>query len=179
MQRACRSQFRSDDGGILPVLERFPLVRGRPRWQYERPVFKYALPPLMAFDWVIDSRKKLIIVSGEGEFTFAEVWDYLAAIAGANALTYRQLLDLSQAFTELTPAEAMELGVRMRMQHGQSVPGPVAVVMPRRQSDSVARLLGIMATAERPMRLFNEFEAAQQWIDTLVRTPSADEKPRV
>lgn len=133
----------------------------------------------MAFDWVIDSRKKLIVVSGEGEFTFAEVWDYLAAIAGANALTYRQLLDLSQAFTELTPAEAMELGVRMRMQHGQSVPGPVAVVMPRRQFDSVARLLGIMATAERPMRLFNEFEPAQQWIDSLVRTPSADEKPRV
>ena len=56
----------------------------------------------MAFDWVIDSRKKLITVNGEGEFTFAEVRDYLAAIAGANALTYRQLFDLSQAFSELT-----------------------------------------------------------------------------
>lgn len=121
----------------------------------------------MAFDWVIDSRKKLIIVSAEGEFTFTEVWDYLVAIAGANALTYRQLFDLSQACTTLTPAEAMELGVRMRMHHNQSVAGPVAVVMPLRQSDPVARLLGIMATAERPMRLFNEFEPAQQWIDSL------------
>lgn len=133
----------------------------------------------MAFDWVIDSRKKLIIVNGEGEFTFTEVWDYLAAVAGANALSYRQLFDLSQAFTQLTPGEAMELGVHMQMQQSQSVAGPVAVVMPQRQSDPVARLLGIMATAERPMRLFNEFEPAQQWIDSLVRRPSADERQRV
>jgi len=133
----------------------------------------------MAFDWVIDSKKKLIIVNGEGEFTFADVQDYLAAIAGANALTYRQLFDLSQAFTELTPAEAMELGVRMRMQHSQSVAGPVAVVMPRRQSDPVARLLGIMATAERPMRLFNEVEPAQQWIDSLAHRSTGDEGQHV
>ncbi len=132
----------------------------------------------MAFDWVIDSRKKLIIVSAEGEFTFTEVWNYLAAVEGANALSYRQLFDLSQAFTKLTPAEAMELGVHLRMQHSQSVAGPVAVVMPEQQSDPVARLLGIMATAERPMRLFNEFEPARQWIDSLAQGPSADEGRR-
>ncbi len=160
-------------------MERFPLARNRPRWQYERLAFKQASPALMAFDWVIDSRKKLITVNGEGEFTFAEVRDYLAAIAGANALTYRQLFDLSQAFSELTPAETMELGVRMRMQHSQSAAGPVAVVMPQRQSDPVARLLGIMATAQRPMRLFNEFEPARQWIDSVVHEPSADEGQRL
>lgn len=135
-------------------------------------------PSLMAFDWIIDSRKKLIIASAEGEFTFTEVWAYLAAVAGANALNYRQLFDLSQAFTQLTPAETMELGVRMRMQHSQSVAGPVAVVMPEQESDPVARLLGIMATAERPMRLFNELEAARQWIDGLAGGPSADERQR-
>lgn len=121
----------------------------------------------MALDWVIDSKKKLIVVSAEGEFTFTEVSAYLAAVAGANALDYRQLFDLSQAFTQLTPAEAMELGVRMRMQHSQSAAGPIAVVMPGQQSDPVARLLGIMATAERPMRLFNELAPARQWIDSL------------
>lgn len=130
----------------------------------------------MAIDWIIDSKKKLIIVSAEGEFTFTEVWAYLEAVAGANALEYRQLLDLSQAFTQLTPGEAMELGVRMRMQHSQFAAGPVAVVMPEQQSDPVARLLGIMATAERPMRLFNELEPARQWIDSLADGPSANEK---
>lgn len=130
----------------------------------------------MAIDWVIDSKKKLIIVNAEGEFTFTEVWAYLAAVAGADALGYRQLFDLSQAFTQITPGEAMELGVRIRMQHSQSVTGPVAVVMPEQQSDPVARLLGIMATADRPMRLFNELEPARQWIDSLASGPSVNER---
>lgn len=129
----------------------------------------------MAIDWIIDSKKKLLVVSAEGEFTFTEAWAYLVAVAGANALGYRQLLDLSQAFTQITPGEAMELGVRIRMQHSRSVAGPIAVVMPEQQSDPVARLLGIMATAERPMRLFNELEPAQQWIDSLAGGPSVSE----
>lgn len=118
----------------------------------------------MAFDWVIDSKEKRITVCAEDEFTFADMVNYLDAIAGANVLAYRQLLDVSKALSKITPGEAIELGVRMRMQNEAAETGPVAVVLTEHQFEPLARLLGIMATADRPMRLFTQLESAKRWI---------------
>lgn len=118
----------------------------------------------MAFDWVIDSKEKQITVCAEDEFTFADVVSYLDAIAGANVLAYRQLLDFSKALTKITPGQAIELGVRMRMQNGEAMTGPVAIVLTEDQFEPLARLLGIMATADRPMRLFTQLETAKRWL---------------
>jgi hypothetical protein len=121
----------------------------------------------MAIHWVINSRSKLIVATAEDGFTFKEALDYLKMIAGADALDYRQLLDISQAVARMSSAEAMELGVHIRTYQSRSAAGPLAIVVPDRQSDLIARLLGIMAMAQRPMRLFGSREAAFKWLEGL------------
>lgn len=118
----------------------------------------------MGLDWIVNSKEKLIVATAEGEFTARELHDYLVVIVGANAWSYRQLIDFSQSATALTLDEATELGAHIRMHHAQPDAGPLAVVLPRQQSAPIARVLGIMAVAQRPMRLFDKYEPAAKWL---------------
>ena len=131
-----------------------------------RGTYRHATP-LMALHWVIDSRNRLVVATAEEGFTFKETLDYLRVIVGAGALDYRQLLDISQADARMSPDEAMELGVHFRTYQARSVAGPLAIIMPDRPSDLMARLLGILATAPRPMRLFASRDAAVKWLGDL------------
>lgn len=119
----------------------------------------------MALHWIIDTKRRLIVATAEGAFTAQEVRAYLATIAGANVLDYRQLLDFSQGVASFSAVETMELGALIRMQQVRSQPGPLAVVLPDQPAEPATRLLGIMAMAQRPMRLFNKRELAAKWLD--------------
>jgi hypothetical protein len=44
----------------------------------------------------------------------------------------------------------------------------LAIVVARESVDQVARILGIMATAKRPMRLFTSLRAAERWLEETV-----------
>lgn len=59
----------------------------------------------------------------------------------------------------------LALGVLFRSYHVRGPVGPLAVVVADAQVDRVNRLLGILATADRPMRVFRELEPARRWID--------------
>lgn len=121
----------------------------------------------MAFYWTIDSRQRQIVATPEGEFTAKEFRDYLATISGAQILDYRQLLDLSGAFPQISDEEATQLGAYIRHQHfthSQSRLGPLAVVLPGQKTEPTARLLGFLATAPRLMRLFHERKLAIRWL---------------
>ncbi|TAJ85390.1 hypothetical protein [Reyranella sp.] len=128
----------------------------------------------MAFHWHIDSKAKLILGSAAGVLTSSDLLNYLKTIAGVNALEYRQLLDLSQAIPEITLTEAVEIGVRIRMLRGDVVAGPAAIVMPKEQAEPLARMLGIMAMAHHPLRLFKDLELAKKWIDGFATQQSAN-----
>jgi hypothetical protein len=45
--------------------------------------------------------------------------------------------------------------------------GPLAVVVPEDKFDLIARVLGALAAADRPMRLFTDLRPARRWIDSL------------
>jgi hypothetical protein len=119
----------------------------------------------MPLYWVIDSRERLMTAVAEGDVGKGDASTYLDAMAGAKAGTYRRLFDGSRGEPLLSADEIMELAVRMRGMQELGNPGPLAIVMPRDKYDKFARMLGILAIPNRPMRFFTDAGAARAWLD--------------
>ena len=129
----------------------------------------------MALNWVIDSRERLIIVTAEGPVSRAEIDGLLDAVTGAKALGYRKLIDAVAGEFALSALDMLAIGARVRSLHAGSV-GAVALVLPEglpragEPDDAptlLARLVGILASAKRPLRLFKSVASARRWLDSL------------
>lgn len=128
----------------------------------------------MGVHWVIDSRTRLIVITAEGGVTRAEIDDMLDVVIGAKALAYRKLVDARAGKFALSVTDLLAIGARVRDLHAGSV-GAAAIVLPGgmpRDDESedaptlVARLIGILASAKRPLRLFKSVAAARRWLDS-------------
>ena len=124
----------------------------------------------MPIYWTIDSKQQLVIVTAEGDVTHADAEEYLAAIDGCGAVAYRKLYDGRAGNFVMSHDEMMAIGAKIRSQHDRPV-GALAIVLPHDQAGPVARILGILASADRPLKLFTSVAPAQRWIDTLVPAP--------
>lgn len=129
----------------------------------------------MALHWFIDSRARLIIVTAEGPVSRAEIDGLLDAVTGAKALGYRKLVDATAGTFALSALDMLAIGARVRSLHAGSV-GAAALVLPGgpprdgEPDDAptlMARLVGILASAKRPLRLFKNVPAAKRWLDSL------------
>jgi hypothetical protein len=125
----------------------------------------------MPLYWTIDSRQKLVTVTCEGDVTSADLADYMDAVEGARALTYCKLFDGTAFQTSMTALDMLEIGVRIRSYHTRPI-GPLAIVLPPDKADLFARVLGILAAADRPMRVFTRLAPARRWIEAFVGVPS-------
>ena len=121
----------------------------------------------MPLYWTIDSRQQLVVVTAEGDVTHADAEEYLDAVEGCGAVGYRKLYDGRAGNLAMSPDEMMAIGVKIRSQHHRPV-GALAIVLAHEQAELVARMLGILASADRPLKLFTSVEPAQRWIDNLV-----------
>ncbi|MFN4015021.1 MAG: hypothetical protein ACK4JB_06800 [Reyranella sp.] len=119
----------------------------------------------MPLHWSIDSKLKLFAARADGDVTLADLNRMLDAMAGAQAHGYRKLFDGSRGDTQMGPAEFLSLGVRMRTIHATGPMGPLAVVLPANKYYLVARALGVLAAAKRPMRIFTDPDKARQWLN--------------
>ena len=119
----------------------------------------------MPLHWTIDSQIKLFAARADGDVTLVDLNRMLDAMAGAQAHGYRKLFDGSQGDTQMSPGEFLSLGVRMRSIHATGAMGPLAVVLPANKYYLVARALGVLAAAKRPMRVFTDPEKARQWLN--------------
>lgn len=124
----------------------------------------------MPLYWLIDSRRKLVTVACEGDVTRADVIEYLDAVEGAGALTYCKLFDGTAFETSMTTADMLEIGARFRSYHNQPI-GPLAMVLPPDKADLFARVLGMLAAADRPMRVFRRLAPARRWIEAFANAP--------
>lgn len=129
----------------------------------------------MGLHWFIDSRARLIVVTAEGAVARAEIDELLDTVVGARALAYRKLVDARAGKFALSALDILAIGARVRSLHAGSV-GAVAIVLPGRLPGDgepeeaptlVARLIGILASAKRPLRLFKSVPAARRWLDGL------------
>ena len=128
----------------------------------------------MPLYWIIDSTRQLVTVTAEGDVTRADADAYLDAVQGGGAVAYRKLVDGRAGTVVMGADDLMAVGVRIRGFHNSPV-GALAIVLSHDKSEMVARLLGILATADRPMRLFISLPPARRWIESLVPPLSGED----
>lgn len=124
---------------------------------------------IMPLHWTVDSKERLVTTIADGHVTLEEVEDYIRAMNGAGTQSYRKLFDGSRGETDMTPEDMLAIGARLRERHACGASGPLAIVIPPEKADLVSRVLGILAAADRPMRVFSEVEPARRWIESLPR----------
>ncbi|MEI7873409.1 MAG: hypothetical protein WCK95_14875 [Alphaproteobacteria bacterium] len=118
----------------------------------------------MTLHWTIDPTAKLVTATAEGGVTRAEFEAFLDAVGGAGAHGYRKLFDGAHGEPDMEPHDILALGVRMRATHAEGPIGALAAVVPGDMVDALNRVLGILAAAKRPMRVFHEIGPARKWI---------------
>jgi hypothetical protein len=125
----------------------------------------------VALYWTIDSRKRLVTATADGPVTGADFAAFFEAVKGARALPYRTLFDGSAAEFLMGEHEVLGVGAGFKDLQRESA-GPLAVVLSDESARRLARMLGILATAERPMRLFGRRRPAERWLNSFA--PAAE-----
>jgi hypothetical protein len=128
----------------------------------------------MPLHWTIDSQERFMSVVGTGVVSRADVDGFIDAVMANVALGYCKLFDAGQATSSITADEMIELGLRFRSIHIGAVVGPLALVMPVDRGDRLERMVGMIAAANRPMRVFTKLDKAQIWIGEQARRPAPD-----
>lgn len=118
----------------------------------------------MPLHWTIHSEFRFISVIARGEVVRPEVEELLDAMASARAMSYRKLFDALDGETDMGLHDLLGLGARMRAFHAQGPMGPLALVLPDDKADIILPLLGMLAAADRPMRIFNDHKKARRWL---------------
>lgn len=118
----------------------------------------------MPLYWTIDSKARLLTAVAEGDVTWADFESYLDMIDQADLHAYRKLFDGINADTTMVPEQILAIGVRMRTSHQSQTVGPLAVAVAEDKVAMVSRVLGMLAAATRPMRVFHESGPARDWI---------------
>ena len=123
----------------------------------------------MPLYWTIDSKARLFTGIAEGNVSLDDAIDLLEAMAGARAMSYRKIFDGRAATPTMTPEEMLSLCARIRSYHDQGMMGALALVATSEQTLVFARLLGALASAKRPIKVFTNPRQARNWIDDLTK----------
>ena len=119
----------------------------------------------MPLYWTIDSQAQLFTGIAEGNVSLNDAIDLLEAMAGGNAMAYRKLFDGRAATPTMTPEELLSLCANIRSHHDHGMMGALAIVATSEQTMVFARLLGALASAERPIKVFDTPRQARNWIE--------------
>jgi hypothetical protein len=119
----------------------------------------------MPLYWTIDSKARLFTGVAEGNVSLNDAIDLLEAMAGAKAMAYRKLFDGRAATPNMTPDELLSLCASIRAYHDRGMMGALAIVATAEQTMLFARLLGALASAKRPIRVFENPRQARNWIE--------------
>jgi len=118
----------------------------------------------MPLIWKLDPENSLVVAVGNGDVTRLEVEGYLDALIENEALPYRKVFDVHNGDTAMTADDVLPLAVRMRSLHELGPLGPLAVILPAGRGKRLQRALGMVATAKRPMRLFESQLLGYRWV---------------
>jgi hypothetical protein len=119
----------------------------------------------MPLYWTIDSKARLFTAVAEGNVSLNDAIDLLDAMAGAKAMAYRKLFDGRAAIPTMTPDEMLSLCANIRSYHDRGMMGALAIVATPEQTMLFARLLGALASAKRPIKMFENPRQARNWIE--------------
>ena len=123
----------------------------------------------MPLYWIIDSRAELVSAVAEDDVSLDDVMTFLRTLVGAKVTGYRKLFDGRAGTSSMSAQELLMICVEVRAHHSLGTVGALAVVANPEQTEPFARVLGALALADRPMRLFDNPMRARNWLDAQVR----------
>jgi hypothetical protein len=124
----------------------------------------------MPLYWTIDSRAGIVSAVAEGDVSLADVMAFLRTLSGARVTHYRKLFDGRAGRSVMTAQELLVITAEIRSHHGLGKVGALAIVANPEQTGPFARVLGALALADRPMRLFDGPTRARNWLEAQART---------
>src|SRR5262245_31901633 len=84
-----------------------------------------------------------------------------------------KLFDGRAGTSTMTAQELLMVTAEIRSHHHAGKVGPLAIVAHPDQTEPFARVLGALALADRPMRLFDSPTRARSWLDAQPPGPAA------
>ena len=123
----------------------------------------------MPIHWIIDSRAELVSAVAEGDVLISDAMAFLRTLSGAKVTGYRKLFDGRTGTSSMSAQELLMITAEIRSYHGLGKVGALAVVANPEQTEPFARVLGALALADRPMRLFDNPVRARNWLDAQAR----------
>ena len=123
----------------------------------------------MPLHWIIDSRAELVSAVAEGDVSLGDSMAFLRTLSGARVTSYRKLFDGRAGTSSMSAQELLAICVEIRSHHSVGTVGALAVVANPEQTEPFARVLGALALADRPMRLFDNPVRARNWLDAQAR----------
>ena len=92
-------------------------------------------------------------VVAEGRVTRAEIEAYLEAVTGAGANDYAKIFDALRGEGAMTRDDMAILAAT-----------PLAILLQEQRQAGLEPVLGVLAAADRPLRLFTSRPAAKRWV---------------
>jgi hypothetical protein len=113
----------------------------------------------------IDEARKRIYTRGEGLVNYEDLRAHMFSEAGEPAASYSELVDVSDATTDVTPEEIRHLASARRAIAQRQQPGPVAVVATDEMFFGMMRMYHMLTDQVRPLRVFSSVQEAERWLD--------------
>jgi hypothetical protein len=121
----------------------------------------------MAINFHIDKVNRRIYSKAVGLITFDDLLAHMKADIEPEAVNYSEIFDCTAATTNLTVEQVRKLSEE-RLQIAQSQPaGPVAVVATNDLFFGMFRMFDMLTETIRPIRVFRDIKAAEQWLDSV------------
>ena len=122
----------------------------------------------MPLFWIIDSRSELVSAVAEGDVPLADAMAFLRTLSGAKVTGYRKLFDGRAGTSSMSAQELLMVCAEIRSHHSLGKVGALAIIANPDQTEPFARVLGALALADRPMKLFESPTRARNWLDAQV-----------
>jgi hypothetical protein len=118
--------------------------------------------------WAAFHSTRLVTITFKGVICRQDIDDCTDGIMTPATLSYRKLVDLTQGLLALSPQDIAALVERVR-EHGRAGPmGALAiVVLPGEHARHALLFEALSAAADRPLKVFYDLTAAQDWLDAL------------
>jgi hypothetical protein len=119
----------------------------------------------MPLYWTIDSKAQMVTTVAEGDVSLSEAIAYMEVLSGAKAMPYRKLFDGREGTSSMSANEMLAICVKIRSYQQEGPMGAMAVIATAEQTVAFARVLGALAVAQRPIKVFDNPRPAQLWIE--------------
>lgn len=119
----------------------------------------------MTLRWKIDHAERLVTLKTSDDLGFHELQAYLRDVADARALSFRKLWDARDGRSLLREDEIDSYVATITRYAAWQPLGPYAVVVGADEGHAHDSLLSrLLATRERPIRLFSDMVEAMDWL---------------